>query len=535
MKTHLAIDKFLILAVLMTGLMSYQSFAGERFRSSYSCGDAVRICNSRGTRVVEGFEVHRDCWEYSYVKTCNYPSRNDCGQYSMCYAVADHECLLKDSLGYCVNLKREFSCKSHDFTNKENQTIRTDLVERDGPEGLICKGIPCIDGNCVDKSYQTNGEMMDSVSKLYATSKMNPDKAGTFNLFEGTKSNCSKKAAGYSNCCRIDPKGWGRDLGARCSADEKYLMEQQSKGLCVYVGKENKQTMGISFVVKHHFCCFSSLLDKVIQVGGRKQLGRNFGSAKNPDCRGFTLEEIQRINWEEIDFTEFIEDFKKKFYGKYKTPNTNEIAGRVNSSMGHLNKYDTKKSEEQNNKTGWNEQLRDDSWEAEEERRVEEERLAIERTRQAEEQRRQMAQEQERGKQRQEEEKKQKRMVKERELAQTRSDASLFNLVFYGKLKSLPYSSYRSGSYNYVRQIYRMRQEQEELITTLTKERNWDLQQILNSARFKELEALIVNYKNWVSGGKLGESVEVQQIHDNWRIHDDKADRLLKELANGNY
>ena len=61
--------------------------------------------------------------------------------------------------------------------------VRTGLIEKEGREKLVCKGIPCIDGNCVDKSYETNGEMMDSLSKLYATSNMNPDKDGNFNLF----------------------------------------------------------------------------------------------------------------------------------------------------------------------------------------------------------------------------------------------------------------------------------------------------------------------------------------------------------------
>jgi hypothetical protein len=249
-----------------------------------------------------------------------------------------------------------------------------DLIEKDGQDGLVCKGTPCIDGNCVDKSYMTNGEMMDSVSKLYATSKMQPDKDGKFNLFQGTGQHCSKKATGYSNCCAIANKGWGSNIGAGCNSDEKYLMEQRAKNLCVYVGKQNKGYAGV--IVKHHFCCFPTMLDKVIQVEGRKQLGMNFGSGGNANCRGLTLEEIQRLDFSKMDFTEFIEDFKLKFTGRYKAPKPGELAGTVQGSQAKLRRYDGNPDNQVNNMTGWHGDVTDDSWEAEEEARIERERLA---------------------------------------------------------------------------------------------------------------------------------------------------------------
>ncbi len=116
-------------------------------------------------------------------------------------------------------------------------------VEKDGLETLVCKGVPCIDGNCVDKRYMTNGEMMDSISKLYATSKMNPDKNGNFSLFQGSAAHCSKKATSYSNCCRKDPKGWGKQLGAKCTKDENDLAERRANNLCVYVGQSSSKTL----------------------------------------------------------------------------------------------------------------------------------------------------------------------------------------------------------------------------------------------------------------------------------------------------
>ena len=370
----------LISIMLVQAIAAFTANAGSRFVETSPCSNAVKSCVSgRATRIIEGFEVTRDCWEWAYIKTCNYPSKNDCRLFEHCYAVGDLDCLLKDSLGSCVNLQREFSCKSWDVVNKENQTARMGFEEKPGKDGLICKGIPCIDGNCVDKSYETNGEMMDSLSKLYATSNMNPDKDGNFNLFQGTDQHCAKKPVGYSNCCQIDGKGWGKNLGARCTKDEQTLIDMRSKKLCVYVGKQSTKKLAITTAIKHRFCCFGNLLDKVIQVEGRKQLGRNFGSGSAPDCRGLTLEDIQHIDWNLVDFSEFIDDLKIKFAGTYKTPKAGELASTVEASLESIRKYDDDPSNQANNMSGWNGRVRDDSTEADDERRLEAERLERER------------------------------------------------------------------------------------------------------------------------------------------------------------
>lgn len=335
-------------------LVPFVVWGDKRFTSDYSCTDAVKTCVSKGERVVDGFKVHKDCWEWSYVKTCHYPSKDDCKNYGHCYFVGNLDCLLRDDYGTCVNQKQEFSCESWYPVKIENQTIRTGLVEKDGSETLVCKGMPCIDGNCVDKKYMTNGEMMDSISKLYAVSKMNPDKNGIFSLFQGSGIHCSKKAAAYSNCCRKDPKGWGKPLGTKCTKDENELAEKRAKNLCVYVGKSESKTLGVTTVVKHHFCCWGQMLDKVIQVEGRKQLGMDFGSGGSTNCRGLTLEEIQKIDFSRVDFTEFIDDFKVKFFGKYKAPDPNGIAKTIEGSSRNIKKYDNKPHNKENNFSGWN-------------------------------------------------------------------------------------------------------------------------------------------------------------------------------------
>lgn len=47
----------------------------------------------------------------------------------------------------------------------------------------------------------------------------------------------------------------------------------------------------------------------VVQQQGRNgQLRISFGSAKHPDCRGITVDELQKIQFNRLDFTNFYED-----------------------------------------------------------------------------------------------------------------------------------------------------------------------------------------------------------------------------------
>jgi len=358
-----------ITAFCIAMILSNYPVFGEKFSSNYPCTDSVKTCISSGTRTVDGFQVHRDCWEWAYTKTCSYPSKDDCRNYSHCYAVSDLPCLLRDSYGNCVNLQKEFSCKRWEPAVINKEIVRTSLKEVEGKVKLVCKGVACIDGNCIDKSYLTDGDMMDSVSKLYMVSQMKDAIDLNFRIFGGFGDHCSKKAANYTNCCSTSLKGWGTNLGAGCTKNEKDLIDKRQKNRCVYVGKENKQTMGVTTVVKHHWCCFGSLFNKVVQVEGRKQLGINFGSGGKTDCRGLTLEEIMSLDFDKMDFSEFFADILKRM----KIPNVGDISARVGSSLPNVRKYDGNPNNKKNNMAGWNASLKDDSWEAEEERRTEEE------------------------------------------------------------------------------------------------------------------------------------------------------------------
>jgi len=64
---------------------------------------------------------------------------------------------------------------------------------------------------------------------------------------------------------------------------------------------------------KKTYCCFSSKLGRILQEQGRPLIasfgpGGAWGEPKNPNCRGFTPEEFQMLDFDRIDLSEWYED-----------------------------------------------------------------------------------------------------------------------------------------------------------------------------------------------------------------------------------
>ncbi|HCI7777671.1 TPA: conjugal transfer protein TraN, partial [Escherichia coli] len=158
-----------------------------------------------------------------------------------------------------------------------------------------------------------SNDFAEAVSQLAALAAAGKDVAALngvdVRVFTGQAKFCKKAAAGYSNCCK--DSGWGQDIGlAKCSSDEKALAKAKSNKLTVSVGEFcSKKVLGVCLEKKRSYCQFDSKLAQIVQQQGRNgQLRIGFGSAKHPDCRGITVDELQKIQFDRLDFTNFYED-----------------------------------------------------------------------------------------------------------------------------------------------------------------------------------------------------------------------------------
>lgn len=76
---------------------------------------------------------------------------------------------------------------------------------------------------------------------------------------------------------------------------------------CLLVGSQcTEDSFGACISRDRVLCCFNSPLGRLTQEAAVPQFGRDFGSAKAPDCRGLTSGEIQHFDWTMLDLDQWI-------------------------------------------------------------------------------------------------------------------------------------------------------------------------------------------------------------------------------------
>ena len=98
-----------------------------------------------------------------------------------------------------------------------------------------------------------------------------------------------------------------------CSDEEKTTAMKRDARLCVEFGDYCSSCITVfgrcvaCLARTKSFCCFNSHLARIINEQGRAQVGKTWGSdtARNPDCSGFSVAELQSLDFSHIDFSEF--------------------------------------------------------------------------------------------------------------------------------------------------------------------------------------------------------------------------------------
>jgi conjugal transfer mating pair stabilization protein TraN len=91
-----------------------------------------------------------------------------------------------------------------------------------------------------------------------------------------------------------------------CKDDENVLSMKKGANLCRYIGDycSSRSIFGCR-TRKQSYCCFNSRLVRLIQEQGRPQLGIGWGSAREPQCGGFSIAQLQRLDFSKMDLSEF--------------------------------------------------------------------------------------------------------------------------------------------------------------------------------------------------------------------------------------
>ncbi|MDP5370057.1 MAG: conjugal transfer protein TraN, partial [Pseudomonadota bacterium] len=178
------------------------------------------------------------------------------------------------------------------------------------------------DGALNDTAYEENREGAEAIAKLTALHdvgaampKINTGDANALSVFRGNDHRCVSQA-GNNRC----PGGNGKK-----EAGDQVLEQKVNEGKCIRIGEYTPETQNIGIVVGQKrttttYCCYDSVLAKVLHQGAIDQGIKERGDPKTTTCGALTLAQLQAMVWERVDFTPFV----------------NEVTSKVNLNAGHV-------------------------------------------------------------------------------------------------------------------------------------------------------------------------------------------------------
>ena len=179
-----------------------------------------------------------------------------------------------------------------------------------------------LDGRMDDKSYVENREAPEAIAKLTALHKVgsalpkiDTGDPNSLSVFNGVANRCVAQA-GNNRC----PGGNGTKTAGDLALEKKW-----NEGKCIRVDSYEEQNKNIGQMVGQKrtvttYCCFETILAKVLHQGAIDQGINSFGDPKTTNCNALTLGQLQRMNWDRVDFGPFVA----------------EMTSRVNMSTAHV-------------------------------------------------------------------------------------------------------------------------------------------------------------------------------------------------------
>ena len=265
------------------------------------------------------YTVYSDCWAWKDTYLKQEADNGSCDVYMKNPACTASRVNCQEKSGSaCLQEEVTFSCE-----------------KKVTGEAQLCIGqLVCANCECDASENNTSDGFGKAVSALAAVTAAAKDVAAMNDVnvraFTGKPVECRMAIAGFNNCCK--DSGWGQGIGlAHCDSEEKALGKAKEKLLTVYVGTYcSKKALGVCLQKKKAYCQFDSKLAQIVQAQGRKgQLGIGFGSGKHPDCRGITVEELQSLRFDRMDFSNFYSDLN----AGTTIPSDSELAERVKEQV----------------------------------------------------------------------------------------------------------------------------------------------------------------------------------------------------------
>ena len=295
----------------------------------------VTTCNDSVDKIIEGVSISHNCWEelttynirkrvYTENAYCGVLRSAGCGfNGSTCLTTNTP---YADECNYAVNTYLCFGVEAAETT----QVCDTQLY--------------CPDGSCqgeLGKETSDAGDFAKMATYLSLVQELADDLSthGAVSVFTGEAQQCSEAALGFANCCQSG--GWGTGVGLdSCSASEKILGLSRDAHKTRYVGSycSNNSLFGC-LSTKQVYCVYPSKLSRILVEEGRRQIGVSFGSPTFPNCSGFTIAQLEAIDFGQADLSDYFSDVTAEhgtISGPQKTQLMNDILNRFKTNNATL-------------------------------------------------------------------------------------------------------------------------------------------------------------------------------------------------------
>jgi conjugal transfer mating pair stabilization protein TraN len=93
-----------------------------------------------------------------------------------------------------------------------------------------------------------------------------------------------------------------------CEQAEQVVAMKRDNRLCHGVGSYCSARIPIirtCIETTETYCCFNSRLARILNEQGRVQIGKGWGAPQSPDCSGFTVEQLQALDFSQMNLAEF--------------------------------------------------------------------------------------------------------------------------------------------------------------------------------------------------------------------------------------
>lgn len=92
-----------------------------------------------------------------------------------------------------------------------------------------------------------------------------------------------------------------------CEQKEFELGAKKETRQCHFVGSYcASEALGSCVEKREAYCCFGSVVARIIQESAREQLGLGWGDVKSPTCEGITPAQMAQMDWSRVDLSEWI-------------------------------------------------------------------------------------------------------------------------------------------------------------------------------------------------------------------------------------